>query len=286
MTENNNEYIQLSLFPISDFYQPSTVLHLRENQLNEISIFFGDEEHIKLNFPDGFELSIFKCRGELRVSFLINTEHSRPEFLDFIEEIIKSVLDAAKAWRVYQNNIQKKLKYFPYVEPDKLDNIDKEDFSYAYINLIASTARLTCQNLGRRMDNEGTDINILGAINDRLGIKRRHNLFAQVKCTSKAIKKNSHIIYRKLCVKNYEELRTSPDQFVLILVLVPNTMNELAYITRDLGSFFQCEAYWISLRDAPPTLNKDFITIKIPKSNFLNSYELQRIMCLSLEGEL
>ena len=80
----------------------------------------------------------------------------------------------------------------------------KEEFSYAYINAIASAAGYSFQIASRPLDQAGVDITITGLIIPTS--RRRTRLDIQVKCTSRSLLE-SHAIKYPLDIKNYEELR-------------------------------------------------------------------------------
>jgi len=161
-----------------------------------------------------------------------------------------------------------------------LENTDKEQFSYAYINLIATLARFEFTLSGRRMDNNGVDADIKGKIRGRQG-----RLALQIKCTSNANLTANYLSY-PLCIKNYDELRDEDFDisFILVVVLVPNNIDELLLHSED-AIRLNCSAYWMSLRGAPSVENTTTVTVRLPRKNWFNSPNLTSLMELIASGE-
>ncbi|MEO0684759.1 MAG: DUF4365 domain-containing protein, partial [Cyanobacteria bacterium J06649_11] len=99
-------------------------------------------------------------------------------------------------------------------------NIQKEEFSYAYIYAIVSAAGYSFQIATRPMDIGGIDIIISGE-------EKEYSLYpprleVQVKSTSTAVIDNEFIRY-PLKLKNYNELRKSKTLVpkILVIILLP-----------------------------------------------------------------
>ena len=78
----------------------------------------------------------------------------------------------------------------------------KEEFSYAYINAIASAAGYSFQIAPRPLDLVGVDITITGLLSP--GSRRRTRIDLQVKCTSQKLLDNDFVKF-PLEIKNYDE---------------------------------------------------------------------------------
>jgi hypothetical protein len=161
-----------------------------------------------------------------------------------------------------------------------LENLDKELFSYAYINLIASLARFEFILSGRRMDNEGVDGTIKGKIEGRLC-----SLEVQIKCTSMA-KRNKDCVSYPLRIKNYNELRNegSDNSFILVVVLVPDTRDKLL-CQSEFAMLVNCSAYWMSLRGQPAVENEQNVTVHLSRKNWLHQDSLKSLMQRIASGE-
>ena len=104
-------------------------------------------------------------------------------------------------------------------------NIQKEEFSYAYIYAIAATAGYAVQRTTTPLDRLGVDLIITGVNNQ--DIIDFPLLYVQVKCTSRQVLTDNTIRY-PLSIKNYEELRIR-DRYpplILIVVIVPDQVND------------------------------------------------------------
>ena len=156
-------------------------------------------------------------------------------------------------------------------------NIQKEEFSYAYINSIVSTAGFSQDIKPHSMDMRGVDLTIESSE------KPFPKLDVQVKSTSSSDiidVKNNHIKY-DLKVINYNQLidqcRLAP--LILILVLLPKDIDDWVVINdKKQETLIKKCAYWISLKGRNPTKNTKNIRIKIPLTNLLTPKSLKSIM--------
>lgn len=156
------------------------------------------------------------------------------------------------------------------------ENSKKEEFSYAYVKMIAALAGYETIVSGRPSDNSGIDI-IIRAPGMIKGLFSP-SIDAQVKCVSTARIGDSHITY-SLPVKNYRRLILESQALqILILVLVPKIFSsDFLRITLD-ETKFKSPIYWINLKGHPDTLNDDNVTIYIPKENLLIPNSLKSLM--------
>lgn len=148
------------------------------------------------------------------------------------------------------------------------DNTKKEQFSYAYIKLLASISGLVVIEAARPLDNVGIDITIRapGIIRGILS----PSIDAQVKCTATDVRKSTVIKY-PLPVNNYRTLISkSVTPQILIIVTVPTQIEDYVNIL-DLQNetLVKSCAYWISLKERQDTKNDKTITIDIPRKNVL-----------------
>lgn len=155
--------------------------------------------------------------------------------------------------------------------------IQKEEFSYAYINSIVSAAGLSQVIQTRSLDMKSVDITIQSTD------KPFPKLDVQVKCTSSSdiIDINKNSISYDLPVNNYNQLidkeRLTP--LIFILVLVPENVNDWVVIDKEkLETLVKKCAYWISLKGYTETDNSKTIRIKIPLTNLLTPDSLNLIM--------
>ena len=155
------------------------------------------------------------------------------------------------------------------------DNTKKEQFSYAYIKLLASISGLAVIEAARPLDNVGIDITIRapGMIRGILS----PSIDAQVKCTATDVRKSTVIKY-PLPVNNYRTLISkSVTPQILIIVTVPTQIEDYVNIL-DLQNetLVKSCAYWISLKGRQDTKNDKTITIDIPRENVLTPDVLKK----------
>lgn len=155
-------------------------------------------------------------------------------------------------------------------------NSQKEEFSYAYVYAIASAAGCICQRTTTPLDRLGVDLIITGIA--KRGLPNFPILYIQVKCTSRDLLNENSLRY-PLNIKNYEELRTNnayPPR-IIIVVTVPDRPNDWLQQTESELCLKRC-AYWISLKGAAPTDNKETVTISIPRTHIFSADDLTTIM--------
>jgi len=155
-------------------------------------------------------------------------------------------------------------------------NIQKEEFSYAYIHGVASAAGYTFERAPQPLDRVGVDVIITSP--EKIGSKRRPQLELQVKSSSRNLLTDDVIRY-PLSLKNYEELREYDPQapLILVVVLLPENVDEWLEISEEELCLKRC-AYWRSLEGEPPTKNITNVTVNIPRKNVFGPEALNKIM--------
>ncbi|MDY6802650.1 MAG: DUF4365 domain-containing protein [Cyanobacteriota bacterium] len=162
-------------------------------------------------------------------------------------------------------------------------NIQKEEFSYAYIQALASTAGYAFQRTTTPLDNAGIDVTITG-IGER-ATRGFPQLYLQVKSTSLNLLDDRFIKY-PLRVKNYEELRKENQYppLILVVVLMPEYVDD--WLEQSSAKLCQKSCgYWISLEGEPPTENKRAVTVYLPRANLLTVSALKSLMQRFAMGE-
>ncbi len=163
-------------------------------------------------------------------------------------------------------------------------NIQKEEFSYAYIHAIASTAGYSFQLAPRPLDMDGIDGII--AASGTSGSMRRPRLEVQVKCTSRDVLDNEGIKY-PLRVKNYDDLRYDDPYItrILVVVLVPDNPDDWLRQS-EVELCLRRGGYCVSLRGQPAMQNQTTVTVFIPRQNIFNTNALKTIMQRLERGEV
>ena len=155
-------------------------------------------------------------------------------------------------------------------------NIQKEEFSYAYIYAVVSAAGYSCQIASRPLDIGGIDIIISGVeTEDSLYPPR---LEVQVKSTSTSVLSTDSIRY-PLKLKNYNELRKQRTLVpkILVVVLIPDDQSQWLNQSEDELCLRRC-GYWLSLRGEPETTNTDKVTVYLPRQQIFTAGTIKNIM--------
>ena len=162
-------------------------------------------------------------------------------------------------------------------------NLQKEEFSYAYIRAVATVAGCVCERTTTPLDSLGVDLIITGLKEPQL--ENFPILYAQVKCTSRAVI-NDRVIRYPLAVKNYNELRRENryPPMILIVVIVPEKAEDWLQQNEESLCLQRC-GYWLSLAGAASTVNKENITVSLPRNQLFSSTGLELMMQKVLKGE-
>jgi len=162
-------------------------------------------------------------------------------------------------------------------------NSQKEEFSYAYIYAVASTAGHSFQLTSRQLDREGIDVMIAGGTEGG-GLVEYPRLDLQIKCTSVDVLGDDFITY-PLEIKSYNDLRREHLLVprILVVVLVPDDIEQWLHQSSVELCMRHC-AYWVSLRGEPATENKKTVTVYLPCENVFAVNSLKRLMQLIETG--
>lgn len=154
------------------------------------------------------------------------------------------------------------------------ENIAKEQFSRAYVSVIASAIKI---NASIPVVDEDS-IDIVFSTPGPGGAVRAPRLEAQLKCTAQKILKEKCLTF-SLSKKNYDELRAENVMVprILIVVLVPSAPKLWIHQTEELLGLKHC-GYWLSLRGFPESGNKNTISVDLPRKNMFSSDALCEMM--------
>lgn len=146
----------------------------------------------------------------------------------------------------------------------------KERLSIAYVTAVA--ARAGCQVVKLDIDKQSVDATV------RPISGRKVSIDFQLKATSRE-GLDAETVTFPLPVKNYDDLRdvksTAP-HFLVVLVL---DMADLEWFSNNEDALLirRC-AYWVDLRGAPPTSNRDTISVKLPRQQVFDVATLIAMM--------
>ncbi|MDZ4290992.1 MAG: DUF4365 domain-containing protein [Hydrogenophaga sp.] len=153
----------------------------------------------------------------------------------------------------------------------------KESFNAAYVSSVAAHAGL--KTTSTSIDDDSVDLMLIGS--DFSGLIRNPQLHLQLKCTeSPNIVGN--ILKFPLKIKNYDDLRATnvlSPQYLVVMV-VPKPCDDWVVHHVDSMTLHKC-CYWASLRGAPATSNTKSVTINVPLSQRLTTFEMKKLATLA-----
>lgn len=158
----------------------------------------------------------------------------------------------------------------------------KEQFNYAYMCALAAHAGLN--RVDAAVDDDSIDVSFKSK-GYHGGTVRSPLIEFQLKCTSQELV-DGEVIKFPLSLKNYNDLRGSDfaSPRYLAVLLVPGEVDAwVDHCEDNIALFNNC--YWLSLRDAAATENKEQITVSIPLAQRLTSTALREMMNRASQGE-
>jgi hypothetical protein len=145
----------------------------------------------------------------------------------------------------------------------------ESELSYAYLHAVAAHAGMECVIKSRHSDNNGVDAAINAwptpAGDDALS---EVSINIQLKATiDEPADNGTHLSYFLKGVSRYNDLRERTIQIprILVVLFLPKNAEEWLNHTPEQLTLKRC-AYWLSLREAPPTGNDSGVTVKIAKT--------------------
>jgi hypothetical protein len=168
------------------------------------------------------------------------------------------------------------------------ENNIKAELSYAYLHAIASRAGCEAVVTGRHRDSVGVDA-VISAV-ERFApdsIYYNFSIDVQLKATSKEPILDERGCYSySLRLDHYDKLRDTGRQAALILVVLflPSDPEHWLVHSADCLVARRC-AYWVGLRGAPESLNRDSQTVYLPLVNHLSVEGLRSVMTRASRGD-
>ncbi len=161
---------------------------------------------------------------------------------------------------------------------------DREDvFSFAYVLAIIGSAGY---NFGKDyLDRDSEDLYVKHRTSPDF-IPTYKRLGIQTKCTFYYKANDQGVIPFKLKRKNYDDLRTTSEPHVLVVVTVPDEMQGCTEFGAD-HLVLRYRAYWVSLRNCPSLKNDEqsYVTVQVPISQEFTVDSLHRLMAMIAQGE-
>ena len=159
-------------------------------------------------------------------------------------------------------------------------NLQKEQFSNAYVRAVAATAGYALYK--PEVDDDSVDWGIAATAGK--GTTRSPKIELQLKCTSRDLLDDGNLRY-PLKVKNYNELRPENYQVprILVVVRVPSQVVEWLRHSEESLAMYHC-GYWVSIRGCDETSNTDAVTVAIPRKQQFTVENLRDIMVRVGEG--
>ena len=163
-------------------------------------------------------------------------------------------------------------------------NIQKEEFSIAYVRAVAAVAGFSVSDQERAVDDDGIDISIKSS--GAKGTSRRPSVDVQLKCTAIKMPDVDPIPYR-LRVKNYDDLRKDVITPRILVVLFVPSDNPDEWLDQSIERMIlsRC-AFWVSLKgSAESTSTKDSKqTNHLPREQQFTEEQLVSIMLKAQDG--
>jgi hypothetical protein len=158
-------------------------------------------------------------------------------------------------------------------------NLQKEEFSLAYIRAVATVAGYHTSRLD--FDQDSVDL-LIASVGSR-GTSRSPRLEIQAKCTSQNLASDETIAF-PLPIKNYDDLRSDVlVPRILIIVTVPDDIGDWIDQSEQQLIIRHC-GYWVSLKGRPDTDNTECITVQVPRSQIFSPNALRSIMSAVSNG--
>jgi hypothetical protein len=159
-------------------------------------------------------------------------------------------------------------------------NIEAE-LSYAYLHAVASKAGFSCEYRNRHLDGAGVDATIIedGRKLADDSVLTSFVVDVQLKATYQDLPEQDGRQSYVLSVPHYDKLRleevASPR--LPVLLRLPRNPEEWLHISEEALIAKRC-AYWVSLRGAPASGNRENQTVYIPRPNLLSPRGVTTLM--------
>ncbi len=152
-------------------------------------------------------------------------------------------------------------------------NLQKEEFSIAYVHAVASLAN--CSVTHTTVDVNGYDLTL--SATDELNLPRLPAINVQLKCTARDLLRESNLSF-PLDVSTYHKLRRETLlPRILVVLSVPSDPAQWLSQTEEEMTL-RHGAYWISLIGMQETDNTDTVTVYLPRVQLFTPQALRGIM--------
>lgn len=165
-------------------------------------------------------------------------------------------------------------------------NVESE-LSYAYLHAVAASAGVACKVGGRHDDNSGVDAELTGwGPFPEGGYRTEVDIKVQLKATIKppGIVGDS-LSYSLAGISRYDDLRadTVCTPRILVVLFLPEERSDWLSQSEEELLLRRC-AYWVSLRNAPPSSNTTAQTVYLPRSQRFDPVGLIALMAQISRG--
>ena len=165
-----------------------------------------------------------------------------------------------------------------------------EELSHAWLHIVAVRAGFIYQRTGRPMDNAGIDAEVTTLDHPLLAGVRRTKLTVnvQIKATATLPSAQPRGLPFPLRLADYDRLRATrapdDDPILLVAVFFPDDPTTWVVEQPD-GLSLRGQAYWLSLRGAPPSANASYQTVYLPPDQPLSVDGLRQLMARIARGD-
>lgn len=152
----------------------------------------------------------------------------------------------------------------------------KKEFSYAYVQAVASTAGYSFHKMARRDNSKEYEILISGLTSQEE--LQPPQLTIQVMPLARETIKGEFIKY-SLKLENYNQLRLENTLIprLMVFVLVSDNLEEWVHQS-ETELCLRHRAYWLSLKGMPETQDTDNVTIYFPRKQIFSVETLKMFM--------
>jgi hypothetical protein len=159
-------------------------------------------------------------------------------------------------------------------------NIEAE-LSYAYLHAVASKAGFSCEYRNRHLDGAGVDATLTedGRKLAEDSVLTSFAVDVQLKATHQDLPEQNGRLSYVLTVPHYDKLRLEEvaTPRLLVLLRLPPDPEEWLRISEEGLVAKRC-AYWVSLRGAPTSPNRESQTVYRSRANLLSPQGLIGLM--------
>lgn len=158
-------------------------------------------------------------------------------------------------------------------------NLQKEEFSIAYVHAIAALA--DCSVTRAVIDINGYDLTV--SATDENNLPRLPKVDVQLKCSSRDLLREASLNF-PLDIPTYRKLTSETLVPRILVILVVPTDPERWITQTEEEIMLRHGAYWVSLYGQDETENEETVTVHLPRAQLFTPLALTGIMSRVNQG--